>query len=103
MKIHQILKNYNARGKENAMTTERLMELSGLTRREIVAQVKEERKHHFIGSTTQRDGGYYRPANFREIQDYNRQREQRIKLAALTMRPTRWLNKRRGQEGGTTM
>lgn len=60
MKIYQILKEHNARGKENAMTTERLMELSGLTQREIVAQVKEERKHHFIGSTTQRDGGYYR-------------------------------------------
>lgn len=80
------------------MTTERLMELSGLTRREIVAQVKEERKHHFIGSTFQRNGGNYRPANFREIEDYNRQRERRIKLAALTMRPARWLNKRRGQE-----
>lgn len=53
MKIYQILKNYKARGKENAMTTERLMELSGLTQREIVAQVKEARKHHFIGSTFQ--------------------------------------------------
>ncbi|WP_455788498.1 hypothetical protein [Acidaminococcus fermentans] len=99
MKIYQILKEHNARGKENAMTTERLMELSGLTQREIVAQVKEERKRHFIGSTTQRDGGYYRPANFKEIEDYSRQRERRIKLAALTMRPTRWLNKRRGQGG----
>lgn len=98
MRIYQILKRNNARGKENAMTTERLIELSGLTQREIAAQVLEERKRHFIGSTTQGDGGYYRPANFKEIEDYSRQREQRIKLAALTMRPTRWLNKRRGQE-----
>ena len=89
MKLYQLLKKLNANGKERAVSTERLMRLTGLTQRGI-----RERKKHFICSTTTGNGGYFRPANRNEIKSFLAVQEQRIKRHAVSIRLSRRLMKR---------
>ncbi len=65
--IREILQERGAIGEENAMTTETLMELTGLRPRVIRRRVKDERqKMRFIASTRKGKGGYYIPATDEE-------------------------------------
>ncbi|WP_298762674.1 hypothetical protein [uncultured Megasphaera sp.] len=94
MKLYQLLKKLNANGKERAVSTERLMRLTGLTQRGIRHLVNRERKKHFICSTTTGNGGYFRPANRNEIKSFLAVQEQRIKRHAVSIRLSRRLMKR---------
>ena len=64
---HEILQERGAIGEENAMPTETLTELTGLSRRAIVKMVNSERrKGIFIISTCGGKGGYYLSATNEE-------------------------------------
>lgn len=92
--IYQILKQYGARGKENAMTMEQLKPLTGKSEREITKAVQDERKRHLICSKTTNGGGYYRPANKAEITEYIQLQEGRIAQHAVSLRLARRFKKR---------
>lgn len=94
--IYQILKSRHAVSPETAVTTDELIEATGLSKRQVVEQVKKEREHHFINSFTKNGGGYYRPRTRADVAKYNKIREYRIVQTAITMRMSRKFLKRWG-------
>ncbi|CDE94698.1 hypothetical cytosolic protein [Acidaminococcus sp. CAG:542] len=94
--IYQILKSRHADSPETAVTTAELMEITGLTQRQIVAQVEKERGRHFINSCMKGKGGYYRPRTRADVAKYNKIREYRIAQTAITMKMSRKFLKRWG-------
>ena len=58
-------------GKENAISTKALMGLLGLNERELREQVAAERNRGaIICSNTDRKGGYFKPTNKEELQNF---------------------------------
>lgn len=85
--ICEILQERGAIGKENAMTTATLTELTGLCPRVIRQRVNNERRGmRFILSTFKRNGGYYIPVNNEEICEFIERGEKECR------RKYEWLN-----------
>ena len=95
--IYQLLKQHGAKGANNAMTTKKLMRLTGLSKREVTKAVERERRKHFICSRMTNGGGYYRPATSGEVLDYIKSQEKRIEKHALSVRLPRRFKKRKTQ------
>lgn len=98
MEIYKILKEHNAKGEQRAMRTKEIMAITGMSQREVTKAVQREREKHFICSTMQNGGGYYRPAHGSEIERYKNSQEKRIAMHAISLRLARRFDKRRRKE-----
>lgn len=98
MEIYKLLKEHNAKGEQRAMRTKEIMAITGMSQREVTKAVQREREKHFICSTMQNGGGYYRPAHGSEIERYKNSQEKRIAMHAISLRLARRFDKRRKKE-----
>ena len=89
MEIYKLLKEHNAKGEQRAMRTKEIMAITGMSQREVTKAVQREREKHFICSTMQNGGGYYRPAHGSEIERYKNSQEKRIAMHAISLRLAR--------------
>lgn len=94
MEVYKLLKQLNARGKENAVPAKTLAEMLHTSIRQVKKWVEIERRCHFICSKTTDGGGYYRPATIAEIKEYIKQQENRIAKHSITLRFARLFEKR---------
>jgi len=79
------------RGKENARTTEELLQICGFSnKRELTAQIAKERAAGtLICSTTTENGGYYLPATRSEVAEFVKSMSNRAKNTFKAIRAAR--------------
>ena len=97
--IYEILKKYHARGEGQAVSTEKLMRLTGFSQRQIRRLVQLEKRKHFICGNL-KGGGYFRPLHRSDIEHEIKKAERRIMSAALSVHLARRAS-RKAREGQT--
>ena len=81
-----ILTDYLSVGEENALTAKTLSKYLGLSERDITIQIKKKKKKgELICSNTQ--SGFWLPADDRDIEQFVRQMQGRIKDMQKAMKP----------------
>lgn len=87
MKIVKIIE-YIPHGRDNAITRAELVRLTGLSDRNVRAQISQARRNNVI-INLQDGGGYYRPTERAEIERYAMQEEHRLKSIGWSLKAAR--------------
>lgn len=97
--IFPILQAKQARGKNRVVPTKELMNLTGLSARDIKKQVQRERGEHLIMSTTNHGGGYFLPVCVGDVQHFVDSWTGRIKQAGHGLKLARHFLRRMKEAG----